>query len=92
MRIAAAVALNPEQRQALERMARARSMPARLVERARIVLLAADGLENKQIAQQMNMTAKKAARWRDRFLAGGIAALEKDAPRPGRTPSITGRR
>ena len=38
MRIAAAVALNPEQRQALERMARARSMPARRVERARIVL------------------------------------------------------
>jgi len=38
MRIAAAVALNSEQRQALERMARARSMPARLVERARIVL------------------------------------------------------
>ena len=92
MRIAAAVALNPEQRQALERMARARSMPARLVERARIVLLAADGLENKQIAQRMNMTPKKAARWRNRFLAAGIAALEKDAPRPGRTPTITDRR
>ena len=80
MRIAAAVTLNPEQRQALERMARARSMPARLVERAQIVLLAADGLENKQIAQRMNMTPKKAARWRNRFLAAGIAALEKDAP------------
>src|SRR5271170_5408296 len=92
MRIAAAVALNPEERQALERMARARSMPARLVERAQIVLLAADGLENKQIAQRMNMTAKKAARWRNRFLAAGIAALEKDAPRPGRTPTITERR
>ena len=92
MRIAAAVALNPEQRQALERMARARSMPARLVERAKIVLLAADGLENKQIAQRMNMTPKKAARWRNRFLAAGIAALEKDAPRPGRTPTITDRR
>jgi transposase len=89
MRIAAAVALNPEQRQALERMARARSMPARLVERARIVLLAADGMENKQIARRMNLTEKKTARWRSRFLAGGIAALQKDAPRPGKPRTIS---
>lgn len=89
MRIAAAVDLNPEQRQALEQMARARSLPARLVERARIVLAAADGMENQQIARRMNMTPKKVARWRSRFLAGGIAALKKDAPRPGRTPTIT---
>ena len=88
MRIAAAVALNPEQRQALERMARSRSMPARLVERARIVLLAADGMENKQIARRMNLTEKKTARWRSRFLAGGIAALQKDAPRPGKPRTI----
>jgi transposase len=88
MRIAAAVALNSEQRQALERMARARSMPARLVERARIVLLAADGMENKQIARRMNLTEKKTARWRSRFLAGGIAALQKDAPRPGKPRTI----
>ena len=89
MRIAAAVTLNPEQRQALEQMARARSMAARLVERARIVLLAADGMENQQIAAQMSVTPKKAARWRNRFLAGGIAALKRDAPRPGRTRTIT---
>jgi transposase len=91
LRIAAAVALNPEQRQALERMARARSMPARLVERARIVLLAADGMENKQIARRMNLTEKKTARWRSRFLAGGIAALQKDAPRPGKPRTIAER-
>src|ERR1700758_4822622 len=63
MRTAAAVELNSEQRQALERMARSRSLPARVVERARIVLLAAEGLENKQIAQRMGMTPEKAARW-----------------------------
>ena len=89
MRIAAAVTLNPEQRQALEQMARGRSMPARLVERARIELLAAYGMENQQIARRMNTTPKKAARWRNRFLAGGVAALKKDAPRPGRTRTIT---
>jgi transposase len=91
MRTAAAVELNSEQRQALERMARSRSLPARVVERARIVLLAAEGLENKQIAQRMGMTPEKAARWRNRFRAGGITALEKDAPRPGRTRTITER-
>jgi hypothetical protein len=53
MRTAAPVRLNPEQRAALEQIARQRSLPARLVERARIVLHAAEGLENKQIAAQM---------------------------------------
>jgi transposase len=92
MRTAAAVQLNPEQRQSLERMARARCLPARVVERARIVLLATNGLENKQIAQRMKITPEKAARWRSRFLQGGIAALERDAPRPGRRRTITERR
>src|ERR1017187_899270 len=89
MRTAAPVRLNPEQKTALERIARQRSLPARLVERARIVLRAAEGLENKQIAAQMGIMPEKVARWRNRFLEGGIAALEKDAPRPGRTRTIT---
>jgi transposase len=92
MRTAPAVELSPEQRTALERLARQRSAPARVVERARIVLLAAEDLENKQIAVRMNITEEKAGRWRKRFLAGGIAGLEKDAPRPGRTRTITDRR
>ena len=89
MRIAAAVTLSPEQPEVLERMARARSMPARIVERARIVLLAADGMQDKHIAGQLNITPEKAARWRNRFLDGGFAALEKDAPRPGKPRTIT---
>ncbi len=92
MRTAAPIELSSEQRTALERLVRQRSAPARVVERARIVLLAAGGLENKQIARRMGITPEKAARWRKRFLAGGIAALEKDAPRPGRTRTITDRR
>jgi transposase len=70
-------------------MARQRSLPLRVVERARIVLLAADGLENKQIARRLHSTQEKAARWRKRFLAGGITALQKDAPRPGKPRTIT---
>jgi transposase len=61
------------------------------VERARIVLRASEGLENKQIAAEMGIMPEKAARWRNRFLEGGLAALEKDAPRPGRTRIITER-
>jgi transposase len=89
MRVARPVALNPEQLQILETRARARSAPARSVERARIVLLAGEGLQDQQIAAQLKITPEKAARWRNRFLDGGFAALDKDAPRPGRTPTIT---
>ena len=89
MRVAKAVILSPDQRKELESRARARSAPARSVERARIVLFAASGLQDKQIAAELRIMPEKAARWRNRFLAGGLAALEKDAPRPGRTPTIT---
>jgi transposase len=92
MRIASQVELTPEQKMELERRARQRSLPARVVERARIVLQAAEGLENQQIAQRMGITPEKVARWRNRFLREGMAALEKDAPRPGRTRTITDRR
>ena len=89
MRVGRPVILNPEQRKALEQHSRARSLPARLVERARIVLRAADGLQDRQIADELNITPEKAARWRNRFLDGGLPALQKDAPRPGRTRTIT---
>jgi transposase len=89
MRVAASVELNPEQARELEHRSRARSLPARVVERARIVLLAADGKQNQEIAEELGISVQKSARWRARFLECGIAGLEKDAPRPGRTPSIS---
>jgi transposase len=55
----------------------------------RIILLAADGLQDKQIAAQLRIMPEKAARWRNRFLDGGLPAIEKDAPRPGRARTIT---
>src|SRR5678815_5471534 len=84
MRVARPVNLTPEQRQVLKQQSRARSQPAREVERARIVLQAADGYQDKEIAAELAITPEKAARWRNRFLDGGIEALVKDAPRPGR--------
>jgi transposase len=89
MRIARPVILDSGQKQALEQCARARSLPIRVVERARIVLLAAAGKQDKEIAAELNITAHKAARWRNRYLDSGMEGLEKDAPRPGRTPRIS---
>ena len=89
MRVARSVVLSSEQQEILEARARARSAPARSVERARIVLLAGAGLQDQQIAAKLKITPAKAARWRNRFLDGGLATLDKDAPRPGRPPTIT---
>src|SRR6266702_1112488 len=88
MRIAPAIELPPKQRAALEQWARGRSLPARVVERARIVLRAAAGEQDKAIAQDLGMTPKKVSRWRRRYLTLGLAGLEKDAPRSGRKPEI----
>jgi transposase len=88
MRVAPAVELSDQQRSTLEQWARGRSLPARQVERARIVLMAANGELDVAIAAKLGITNQKAARWRARFLTHGLSGLEKDAPRPGRTPSI----
>jgi transposase len=89
MRIAPQVVLNSEQRAKLEVYARGRSTPARVVQRARIVLLAAEGKQDLKIARLLSIVPRTAARWRSRFLRNGIAGLEHDGPRPGRTPSIS---
>jgi transposase len=92
MRIAPIIKLTSEQRAGLEQRARGRSLPARVVERARIVLRAAGGEQDKAIADAMRLTPKKVSRWRKRFLTLGLAGLEKDAPRSGRKPTISSSR
>ena len=91
MRVARPVVLDAEQTLQLEQWARSRSLPARLVERSRIVLLAAEGKPDKEIGAELSISPPKAARWRNRFLSLGLEGLKKDAPRPGRTPRITPR-
>ena len=88
MRIAPAVTLTEQQRKQLEANVRGRRLPARLVERSRIVLLAAAGTRDSDIAAALNITPHKAARWRSRFLQLGLLGLEKDAARPGRPVRI----
>jgi len=51
--------------------------------------LAAAGKQDLEIAAETGIGNQKAARWRKRFLKMGLAGLEKDAPRPGRAPTIT---
>jgi len=92
MRIARPVELDQPQQRVLEQITRGRSLPARLVERARIVLRAGAGMQDRQIASELRITPEKSARWRNRFLDCGIDGLQKDASRPGRPRTITSAR
>lgn len=92
MRRAIQIKLSDESQQQLLRLTRKPTAPVRLVERARIVLLAAQGMENIQIARQLKISRQKAGRWRERFARLGLAGIEKDAPRSGRLPSISQQR
>jgi len=88
MRVAPPIELSAEQRTTLEAWANGRKSQVRVAERARVVLLAAEGKHNLEIAAILSVSVQKAARWRWRFLAKGLPGLEKDAPRPGRLPLI----
>ena len=87
MRVAPQAVLTDEQRTVLRRLARGRTTPARLVRLAKIVLLAAEGNENREIAEELDIERTIVGRWRGRFAVQGLAGIEKDAPRGGRLPS-----
>ena len=88
MRKAAAITLTDEERQTLETWSRGRRTPARLVLRAKIILEAATGTLNREIARMLATSKKTVSLWRGRFADVRLAGIEHDAPRPGRTPSI----
>ncbi len=91
MRVAVSISLGEQDRKLLQRWSRGRSTPARLVMRAKIVLRAAQGQQNKQIAAELDITEQTASRWRRRFAAAGLAGIKKDAPRGGRKPKLRDR-
>ena len=82
MSLAPALVLRDGDRQRLAELARLPSVPSGLAKRARIVLLAADGMPNAQIARTAGVSRPTVIGWRDRYVQGGIAALE-DEPRSG---------
>ena len=91
MRVAKVITLLDEERITLERWSRGRSTPARLVLRAKIVLAAAQGRENKDIAADLGCTRRTVGEWRIRFAEFRLKGIEKDAPRGGRTPKTRAR-
>jgi transposase len=87
-RRATAVIISDSDRTRIEQWVHARTTPRRLHLRARIVLLAAQGVPPSQVAQRLGTTRPTVTLWRHRYQAGGLAALEKDAPGRGRRRSI----
>lgn len=88
MRVAVPIQLTDEECQTLPRWSRGRRTPARLVLRAKIVLRAAAGLRNRDIAAELHTDRECVGRWRRRFAAHRLAGIERDTPRAGRTPRI----
>jgi transposase len=62
---------------------------ARVQQRAQVILLAARGWQNKDIATEVKLDRRQVALWRRRYLQGGVSALLRDASRPGRKPRVT---
>jgi DNA-binding Lrp family transcriptional regulator len=85
--VAAALVLREGDRDRLEALMRSSSAPAGLVKRARIVLLAAEGISNTEIARMAGASRPTVICWRNRYEQAGLAGLG-DEPRPGRPPKI----
>ena len=86
-RVAPLVELSAGQSLELERRVRARGSSVAVVARSRIVLLAAKGLPNQEIARTLGLPEQTVGKWRRRFIKAGVAGLE-DAPRSGRPVSL----
>lgn len=82
-RKASPIVLNVEEKRALESLANSRTAPYRQVQRARLVLLAAEGMANTAIAQEVGLSRTMVVQWRQRFTGKRLAGLA-DQPRPGK--------
>jgi transposase len=82
------IELTPEERAALERRARRQTATRREVFRAQIVVLAADGLRNDEIAERLGTVRTTVSRWRKRFFEDRDAGL-RDRPRSGRSRTFS---
>jgi transposase len=88
MNISERIILATEEQTTIGRWAHGKSIPLRLVQRARIIQLSAQGFYNHDIAKRLNISRPTVQLWRERFLSLRLIGLEKDAPRPGRFPKI----
>jgi transposase len=81
MRVAPKIVLSEEERGELTKLSRSRRASVRLAQRARIVLLAADGMRNDEIADQLGIGRVQVSRWRGRYAKSRLAGIERDLPR-----------
>jgi transposase len=84
MRVARPVILTDVQRNELRSIASSRTVSVRFAQRARMILLAGDGLLNKDIAKTVGVRRQAVALWRNRYLDLGLEGIARDAPRGGR--------
>src|SRR5258705_42697 len=80
------VVLGEDQQLELSRIAQSRSLPAGYVFRARLILMLAEGASFSTIKQRLGTTAPTISRWKQRFLAWGMAGL--DTSHPGQSASV----
>jgi len=88
-RIAETIILTEKERTIINEWAKSKTLPIRIVQRARIIQMATQNYENIQIASKLGMSHPTVQLWRDRFLSFRLPGLEKDAPRPGRIPKVS---
>ncbi len=81
MRVAPEIVLTSEEHIELTKLVRSKLSSVRLAQRARILLLAAEGMQNKAIAQQLGVGREQVARWRERYAESRLAGIERDLPR-----------
>lgn len=81
MRVAPEIVVSDDERAELKCLVRSKLTSVRLALRARIVLLAVDGLRNKDIAARVGVGRVQVARWRERYAQSGLAGIERDLPR-----------
>src|SRR5260370_21696115 len=82
------VELTAEERREVSGFAASRSLPHALVSRARLVLLAAEGVPNKEIAERLNWSKPTVGKWRQRFVEHRLQGIY-DELRPGRPRSVS---
>ena len=78
-----AITITQEERGQLEEIARRYTLPYCDVMRAKVILLAAEGLENKQIGERLDLPRQIVSKWRKRFAQERLNGLQ-DRRRPGR--------
>jgi Winged helix-turn helix len=81
------IILNEKERSVLESLARSYTLPYWQVTRARMVLMAAEGLRNDEIAARLGCGRDVVSQWRKRFFETRLDGLE-DLPRRGRPPTF----